>query len=102
MNPETSYITSKPLSSALNSNLLQAETYRLSNIKATHTRDSGWEARNITSNQNSRENEVIIMELIKTEFGQDGRVYPQKHHGIFHDHKWSESCFHTSFTNKTS
>lgn len=74
MNPGTSYLTSKLLSSVLNSNLLQAETYGLSNIKATHTRDSAWEARNVSSNQKCRENEVITMQLTKTEFSQDMRV----------------------------
>lgn len=58
----------------LNSNLLQAETYGLSNIKATHPRDSEWEARNATSNQKCRENEAIVIKLIETEFGQDMRV----------------------------
>lgn len=57
--------TSKHLSSLLNYNLLQAENYGLSNIKATHTTDSEWKARNVTSNQNCRENEAITIELTK-------------------------------------
>lgn len=100
MNPETSYLTNKQF--CVEQQYPQAETYGLSNIKATHTRDSEWEARDATSNQSCREIEAITMELTRTEFGQYMRVHPQKHHGIFQDHKWSEPCFYTSFKDKTA